>query len=156
MSDVSLVDVATQTVLGMRKRGKYREISDMIPRIFQVAQEKGADIVGRPTFICHEQGAEEAARADKEGNADVEVVVAVRGTVEGTEDVMFYELSGGQMAKIVHKGPYDAVGPAYETLYRWLGQQGKRVTGPTREVYVSDPRNTAPEELITEIYAPVG
>ncbi len=156
MSEVSIVEVATQTVLGIRRRGKYREISDMIPRIFHVAQEKGAKIAGRPVFVCHEQSAEEAARADEHGTADVEVAVPVSGAVEGTDDVRLYELPGGKMAKIVHRGPYGAVGPAYNTLFAWLEQNGKEVTGPTREVYVSDPRETRPEELITEIYAPVG
>jgi effector-binding domain-containing protein len=155
MDDVSVVNVQTQMVLGMRRRGRYGEISEMIPKIFQVAQEKGIEIVGRPVFVCHEQSAEESMKADREGNADVEVAVPVAGEAEGTDEVKFYELPGGQMAKIVHKGPYDALGPTYEKLYKWLSEQGKGVTGPTREIYVSDPRSTPPEELITEIYAPI-
>jgi effector-binding domain-containing protein len=155
VSDVSVVEVTPQMVLGMRKRGKYREISEMIPRIFQVAQEKNAEITGRPMFVCHERGAEEATRADAEGNADVEVVIPVRGEVEGTEEVKSYELPGGQMAKIIHKGPYDAVGPTYEALFKWLEENSKKIMGPFREVYVSDPRNTPPEQLVTVIYVPI-
>jgi len=155
MADVTVVDVRAQKVLGMCRRGRYRQMSDMIPTIFQFAQEKGAKIVGRPIFVCHEQNAEEAVKADKEGNADVEVAVPVSGEVQGTDDVMAYELPGGRMARIVHQGPYEAAGPSYEKLFAWLKENGREITGPTREVYVSDPRTTPPDQLITEIYAPL-
>ncbi|WP_305791978.1 GyrI-like domain-containing protein [Methanococcoides sp. AM1] len=29
------------------------------------------------------------------------------------------------------------------------------ITGPTREVYLNDPAEVSPEEILTEIYAPV-
>lgn len=68
---------------------------------------------------------------------------------------MFYELPGGEMAKVVHQGPYDAADPAYHRLFAWLAENARQIAGPTREVYVSDPRSTPPEELITEIYVPI-
>ncbi len=59
------------------------------------------------------------------------------------------------MAKIIHKGPYEACAPTYEKLYTWIEQNGKTITGPVREVYLNDPREVGIEEALTEIYAPI-
>jgi effector-binding domain-containing protein len=94
-----------------------------------------------------------AKTADAEGNADIEVAVPVFGKVEGTDEIKCYELPGGKMAKIIHKGPYQELGFTYEKLLAWLEQSKKRLVGRAREVYLNDPRRVPPEELLTEMYA---
>jgi len=64
-------------VLGTRKRGKYEEIGPMIPKVCQFAMEKGIQIQRPPIFVCHEMTMAEAVKADKEGNANIEVAVPV-------------------------------------------------------------------------------
>ena len=34
-------------------------------------------------------------------------------------------------------------------------EKGLTITGPTREIYLNDPMEVPPEEILTEIYAPV-
>nr|WP_239451403.1 GyrI-like domain-containing protein [Methanosarcina horonobensis] len=36
-----------------------------------------------------------------------------------------------------------------------MTENGKIITGPVREVYLNDPREVQPEEILTEIYAPL-
>jgi effector-binding domain-containing protein len=155
MSEVTVVEVPPQLVLGMRKRGKYEMIATMIPQLCRFAVEKGLEIRGRPTFVCHERSAEESIKANEEGTADVEVVIPVSAETEGSGEIQCYELPGGTMARTVHKGPYPECTPAYKRLFAWLAENGKRIAGPTREVYMNDPRENPPEELLTEIYAPI-
>ena len=59
------------------------------------------------------------------------------------------------MAKITHKGSYEAMKPVYERLFAWIEKSGKRLSGPIREAYLNDPREVRPEEIITVIYAPI-
>ena len=59
------------------------------------------------------------------------------------------------MAKTVHRGPYEACEPTYAKLFAWIGENGKRIAGPLREVYLNDPKEVPPEEILTEIYAPI-
>jgi len=153
-TEVSVCQVEPQLVVGMRKRGTYAEIGSMIATVWRFAAGSGAHIAGRPTFICHETP-KEAVKANEQSNADVEVVVPVARKVTGTDRVTCYELPGGQMAKIIHQGPYETSAPAYKRLFAWIAENHKKVTGPTREVYLNDPRKVAPGELLTEIYAPV-
>ena len=154
MSEVSVTEVKTQLVVGMWKRGTYAEIGPMIAEVCEYAQESGAGIDGRPTFICHETP-REAMKANAEASADVEVVIPVSNVVDGEGDITCYELPGGQMAKIVHKGPYEKCAPTYKKLFEWIAENHKKVVGPTREIYMNDPRQVPPEEILTEIYAPI-
>jgi len=154
MSEVSVTELEPQLVVGMRKRGTYAEIGQMIATVCQFAAGSGAQIMGRPTFICHETP-KEAMKANEQSNADVEVVIPVAQKVTGTDRVTCYELPGGQMARIVHKGPYEQCAPAYKTLFAWIAEHHKKVVGPTREVYLNDPRKVPPEDILTEIFAPI-
>jgi len=155
MSEIAIVELAPQLVLGMRKRGKYEIMATMIPQVCRFAVEKGLQIVGHPTFICHETSVEEAERANEAGTADVEVAVPVDRKIEDASGIRCYELPGGTMAKIVHQGPYEECTPTYERLFAWIGAEGKRIAGPIREIYLNDPREVPPEEILTEIYAPI-
>lgn len=155
MNEVTVVDVKPQLVLGMRKRGKYEQIGEMLPKVFEFVIAKGIEIAGMPTFVCHEMTPEEAMKADEEGNADVEVAVPVAQKTEGTGEITCYELSGGKMARIIHRGPYMECGVTYEKLYAWIAENKKKITGPMREIYLNDPNEVPQEEILTEIYAPI-
>jgi AraC family transcriptional regulator len=157
MYEINIVELSPQPVLGMRRRGAYREIAVMLPKVYEFAFKKKFKIAGYPTFVWHETTAEEAKEADKEENADIEVVVPISEIVEITdnEEIRGYELPGGKMAKIVHQGPYEGCINAYDVLFSWVSEKGKRIIGPIREVYFNDPREVPPEEILTEIYAPI-
>jgi AraC family transcriptional regulator len=155
MDDITLVEVKEQVVLGTRKRGAYQELATIIPVLYQYAGSKGAIPLGPPIFICHAKSKADAMEASRAGNADLEIAVPVAAQAPAEGDISCYTLPGGTMARIVHKGPYEACEPTYTRLFAWLKEQGKKVTGPVREIYISDPRTVAPEDLLTEIYAPV-
>jgi effector-binding domain-containing protein len=65
------------------------------------------------------------------------------------------ELPGGTFAWLVHEGPYEEIGLAHHALHAWAQQQGHAPAGPLREIYVNDPAEVAPEELVTEVWLPV-
>lgn len=60
------------------------------------------------------------------------------------------------VVSLVHKGPYDSVGPSYERLVAFIAKEGLAVSGPPMEIYHSDPNDTAPEDYLTEIRFPIG
>lgn len=157
MSEITVVEFSPQQVLGMRRRGAYREIPVMFLKIFEYIFSKNIQIAGYPTFLCHEVSCEEVEKANKEENADIEVAVPVAGAIESpeNEEIQLYVLPGGQMAKIIHKGPFEECAPTYEKLFSWIVEQGKTIVGPIREMYFNDPREVPPEEILTEIYAPI-
>lgn len=38
-------------------------------------------------------------------------------------------------------------------MFSWIAENGKIISGPVREVYLNDPREVNPDEILTEIYA---
>jgi AraC family transcriptional regulator len=155
MDEITLIDVPEQAVLGIRKTGHYRMIPELLAALAIHATEQGIPILGPPVFVMHEITPEDAMKADAEGTADVEVAFPVpEGTVPGP-GMQVYTLPGGRMARTFHKGPYEACEPTYLRLYAWLDKEGLAITGPMRERYLNDPREVPPEEILTEILAPV-
>lgn len=154
MEEITVVSVKPQLVAGIRKKGYYREIAELLPRLYEYAAKKGAKFTAPPTFVCHET-AEEAVEADKTGTADIEVVAPIAEAIEETEEIKCYTLPGGRMAKIVHKGPYEKCEPTYNKVFAWIEKNGKKIVGPIRESYLNDPREVGLEEALTEIYVPI-
>ena len=61
----------------------------------------------------------------------------------------------GRAAQILHTGPYSAEGPTVDALHRFIEDHGLALTGKHHEIYLGDPRRTAPERLRTIIRQPV-
>ena len=66
-------------------------------------------------------------------------------------------LAGGKYAVALHRGPYQKLHETYELLYGlWLPNSFKRLRDePALEKYLTDPRTTPPEDLLTEILLPI-
>jgi effector-binding domain-containing protein len=155
MDEITIVDVQPQLVVGITKVGHYRMIAELLPKIYEYAGSKGAKFTNPPVFLCHEITAEKAMEADKNGTANVEIAAPIAEKIPETDEIKCYTLPGGKMAKTMHKGPYADCGPTYERFYKWIDEQGKKITGPVREVYLNDPNEVKKEEILTEIFAPI-
>jgi AraC family transcriptional regulator len=66
-------------------------------------------------------------------------------------------IGGGRHAVLRHKGPYATMRSAYQWFYgAWLAQSGEEVEdAPVFEEYLNNPRDTEPQELLTDIYLPL-
>ncbi len=66
------------------------------------------------------------------------------------------ELDEGECLQILHVGSYDDEAPTLARLHdELMPAQGLTFNGPHHEVYLSDPRRTAPEKLRTVLRQPV-
>ena len=61
----------------------------------------------------------------------------------------------GQTAQILHVGPYAGEVPTVERLHAFIRDKGYHLCGKHHEIYLSDPRRTAPEKLKTILRQPV-
>lgn len=61
----------------------------------------------------------------------------------------------GRAAQIMHIGPYAAEGPTIEKIHNFAKDQGYELKGKHHEIYLSDPRKSAPEKMKTVIRQPV-
>jgi AraC family transcriptional regulator len=67
------------------------------------------------------------------------------------------ELRPGRYAVLNYKGPYSDMQAVYQWLYgSWLPASGQEADdAPVFEEYLNNPRDTAPTELLTDIYLPL-
>lgn len=125
-------------------------LSQILPAVFGYAMEHGIEMTG-PPFVRYVEFS--PAFASLEGG----VPTATRADPPPAEnDVHVGELSGGKVARTVHRGPYDTLIEAYEALDRWMGEQGVTAAGPLWEVYLTDPGEVPdPKDWETEIFWPI-
>ncbi len=55
----------------------------------------------------------------------------------------------------MHVGPYSAEQPTIAALHSFIADQGRHRRGRHHEIYLGDPRRSAPEKLKTLIRQPV-
>lgn len=63
-------------------------------------------------------------------------------------------LEEGRAAQLLHIGPYAEEGPNIQRLHEHIASLGGTLTGRHHEIYLGDPRRTAPEKLRTIIRQP--
>ena len=61
----------------------------------------------------------------------------------------------GQAAQVMHIGPYAEEAPTIARLHEFVAAQGYELRGRHHEIYLGDPRRTAPERLKTVLRHPV-
>lgn len=61
----------------------------------------------------------------------------------------------GLSAQVLHVGPFSAEGPTITLLHEFISSQGYGMRQKHHEIYLSDPRRTAPEKWKTIIRQPV-
>ena len=94
----------------------------------------------------------------KERDWDVEVCEQIDVDLNESRRIKVRTLPAvDSLACTIHHGPFATIGEAYNVLGRWITDNGYRITGPCREVYLRPNENgsqTDPE-TVTEIQFPV-
>jgi AraC family transcriptional regulator len=153
MYEVTLETRAAATLHGFAHKGPYIEIG----RAFEAlaakisANNRWADVIGSAGVYYDDPSA--VAAADLRSHAGVFLAEGATPP-EGVEAVT---LDGGRFAVLHFKGAYAGLPRAYDYLYcDWLGSSGEEPRdAPCFEVYLNDPRQVAPEDLLTDVFMPI-
>ena len=86
-----------------------------------------------------------------------EALVAARAKkpLPGATHLRLERFLEGPAAQVLHVGPYSAEGPTIERLHAFIAESGREARGKHHEIYLGDPRRSAPERLRTVIRQPV-
>ncbi|OGO21914.1 MAG: hypothetical protein A2Y54_08945 [Chloroflexi bacterium RBG_16_51_16] len=94
----------------------------------------------------------------KERDWDIEVCEPLEGELPAAQRVKIYTLPAiPRLACLVHHGGFSSIGHAYETLMKWIGENGYHIIGPAREFYLKEAKNGDQDDpnTVTEIQLPV-
>jgi len=84
----------------------------------------------------------------------VEQVAAKKG-LPALGGLRLERLREGKSAQILYLGPYADEGPTIARMHAFIRESGYMPEGKHHEIYLSDPRRTAPERIRTVIRHPV-
>jgi effector-binding domain-containing protein len=145
--EVTVKEVPPVTVASLTLRASLVTIGEAVRQgfgtIIGAIGTAGASPDGAPFLVYHDvldEGAEGA----------VELCIPVTAGMAGSR-----EMPGATVASIVHRGPYAEIGPAYHVLTGWIEENGRKPSGPPREIYLNDPQTVTPDELLTEVQFPI-
>jgi hypothetical protein len=93
-----------------------------------------------------------ATKKDVAGAIDA---VKKKARFPSSPEVRFEKFAEGKAAQILHIGPYAAERPTIEKLHAFVEERGYALRGKHHEIYLGDPRRSAPEKLRTIIRHPV-
>ncbi len=71
------------------------------------------------------------------------------------DQVRYERFDEGLCVQIMHIGPYSAEKPTIDRLHAYIADNGYQPGGKHHEIYVGDPRRSAPEKLRTVIRQPM-
>jgi len=161
MADQTEMDVRIECfakplqMVGVEHRGPYMEIGVAFEKLNGWMMEQQVwphlkAVIGiyhdDPCSVAPESLRSHACAALKEGH-----------DLQMPEDFEQLSADAGRYAVLRFKGPYAGLQQAYRWFYGvWLPQSGEELANrPCFEDYLNNPREVAPEELLTDIYMPL-
>lgn len=152
--DVRIDTLEPKHIAFLRHVGPYIGIGEKFGQLYAWAGPKG--LLGPESEVLGVYYDNPEVTPTEKLRADAAVTVAPGTAPEG--DVQIGEIAGGAYAIATHKGSYAGLPECYRWLYGvWLPQSGRvPADAPCYERYVNNPADTAEEDLLTEIYMPLG
>lgn len=152
-SRVTVESLEPQRVAYIRHLGPYNECGPAWDRLCTWMGKEGYLGSGcRMLGLSHDDPASTAPEKIR-----YDACITVDDAFQPTPQIRVKTVAGGTYARVTHFGPYAHLDRSYAALFgRWLPRSGRLVRNePCFEVYLTDPGNTAPADLVTDIYLPL-
>ncbi len=106
-------------------------------------------IAGPPMFILLKGGKGKPITS-------FEVAFPIAGNPTLDTGFKVHSFPTGKVASMTLIGPYSEFTQAiYDQLYTYVNEKGLEITGPLREIYLSNPQETPADQIVTELQIPV-
>jgi len=144
--------LADQSILGIRKTTNLSRIAEDVGHCFGAVYGYAgqSQLMPAPPFVLYFE-------MEMQEDFEMEVCMPVVGEGKGEGEIEYRVLPGGRALSTTHVGPYDSIGGAYQAILVYAKQNGIKLTGPCREIYLTDPNQVkSPAENVTEVLFPIG
>jgi len=154
VSEPSVKMISSLRVLSKREIGTYeitinKIINELRSQILNKKnQQEHVKIKGPPIYICHD-------KSYKEKNADIEVAFPISGRISVDEGFNVKNLPSEKVIYVICKGSYSNLDSGYMKIFNHATRNGLIVIGPSRQIYLTNPKVKSGTELITEIQLPI-
>jgi AraC family transcriptional regulator len=151
--DVRVETAEPKRVAFMRHVGPYDQVGPLWERFFIFAMRSG--LIG-PGFQMLGVPHDDPGVTPPE-KLRYDACITVGPQFQALDEVGVQEIPGGAYAVTTHHGPYSGLNEVYDVLIgQWLPASGHQPgEGAAFEIYRNSPKDTAPADLITDIYVPL-
>ncbi len=151
--NVTIETLKPMRVAFVRHTGPYNDVGKAWEKLMMLLGKDGL-ISGNTQFIgiCHDDPA--VTPPDK---IRYDACITVDEDFRAQGEIGVQSIPGGDYAVMTHFGPYQNLGHSYAKLLgQWLPRSGRTLRStPCFDIYFNSPENTEPEDLITDVYAPL-
>ena len=155
MLDVQVRTLDPLRLAAIRHVGPYQAIGGAFERLMGWAFQRG--LVGPGALTVGVYHDDPNVTSPDELRADAGVSVAADVQPDSSAGVSIVDVPRGEYAVGTLRGSYEQLPAAYDWLIgQWLPSSGREADDrPCLDVYRNSPMDTAPEDLVTEIYLPL-
>jgi DNA-binding transcriptional MerR regulator len=122
----------------------------LFDEVLEYVHSHGGTMSGAPLDLWYDMV------TDQSENMRVAVAVPTQSNLEGNSRVKLDTLPGAeQMASVIHAGPFATLSQAYGVAFAWITDNGYRIAGPTREIYLQYERGGDQNKYVTELQFPL-
>lgn len=152
MHPVTTRSEPARRVIGLPHQGAYMKIGKSFEAFGAICESRQLWTQVGPMIAVYYDNPDDTAEEDLRSFAGASFCGE-----QAPEDLAGLNLQGGHTAVLTYKGPYSGLHAAYQSLFgNWLPTSGEEPADrPCYEIYLNDPRVTAPEDLLTEICLPL-
>jgi|SRR5581483_446269 len=153
MYDVEIRDVPRTKIISVDHTGSYMQIGKAFDTLYGWLAMRNLITPQMRTVGVFFDDPDSVAESELQSRAGV----ILPGEFSIEAPLQRTEIAGGSYAVLRHKGPYADMRAAYQWLYGdWLLRCGREpADAPVFEEYLNSPRDTAPTELLSDIYLPL-
>lgn len=154
MNEVTFREMQPVEAVGIDHRGAYTSIGKAFETLGALAFARNLIEPGQKIYGIYYDDPETVPEADLRSAA---AFGTTRTDLTPEPPLRRMTIAGGRYAVLTHRGPYSDLGLAYQWLYgTWLASRNLEIRNePALEIYLNTPRDTAPQDLLTEICIPV-
>jgi AraC family transcriptional regulator len=152
--DVEVVKRPALHLASVRHVGSYMYIREAFKRLNDLVTESG--LSNADTLLIGIYYDDPSSTPVEKLRSDAAITVAPNTKLpSGLAPLV---IPAGRYAHAIHHGPYDGLGAAWNHLRNeWLSASGEKPgDGMSYEVYRNTPMNAKPNELVTDLYFPLG
>ena len=144
--DVTVTQQPELRIGAIRHIGPYHEIGDAFARLGRIL--KGPSPAGTQMIALYHDDPGTTPPQNLRSDAGI----TLPGNTRCPDGLIEHRVPAGKYAKAVHKGGYEGLPDAWNTLKKaWLPASGYHGSA-SYEIYVNNPMTTKKDDLITEIY----
>ncbi len=153
--NIQVNNLPAARIVMLRHTGSYDGIGDVFDKLWTWVSSHNVPV--QRTIGIYWDNPDEVPTEKLRSAACVEIPDSYQITDSGGLSLILDQLAPGDYATTRYVGPYENLGPVWGELTSYVEQTLRRAISenPAFEVYVNDPSDTPPSQLITDLFMPL-